>query len=46
MFYIFIGWNFTKILVDRNGKIVARFEPTDSMDNLKNKIGGIESKMD
>ena len=34
-----IKWNFTKILVDRNGKIVARFEPTDSMDNLKNKIG-------
>lgn len=33
-----IKWNFTKILVDRNGKIAARFEPTDSMENLKNKV--------
>ena len=32
-----IKWNFTKFLIDRNGRIVARFEPTD-MKNLKSKI--------
>ena len=32
-----IKWNFTKFLVDRKGKIVARFEPTD-MKKLKEKI--------
>ena len=32
-----IKWNFTKFLIDRSGKIVARFEPTD-MKNLKEKI--------
>lgn len=32
-----IKWNFTKFLIDRNGEIVARFEPTD-MKRLKNAI--------
>ena len=32
-----IKWNFTKFLIDRNGEIVARFEPTD-MKKLKAKI--------
>ena len=32
-----VKWNFTKFLIDRNGEIVARFEPTD-MKNLKDKI--------
>ena len=32
-----IKWNFTKFLIDGNGGIVARFEPTD-MKNLKSKI--------
>ena len=32
-----IKWNFTKFLIDRNGEIVARFEPMD-MKNLKSKI--------
>lgn len=32
-----VKWNFTKFLIDRNGEIVARFEPTD-MKNLKTKI--------
>ena len=32
-----IKWNFTKFLIDRNGEIVARFEPTD-MKKLKDKI--------
>ena len=26
-----IKWNFTKFLVDREGNVVARFEPTHSM---------------
>ena len=30
-----IKWNFTKFLVDRSGKVVARFEPTDSMDEVR-----------
>ena len=32
-----VKWNFTKFLIDRNGEIVARFEPTD-MKQLKEKI--------
>ncbi|MBQ7363161.1 MAG: glutathione peroxidase [Clostridia bacterium] len=32
-----IKWNFTKFLIDRNGEIVARFEPTD-MKRLKAAI--------
>lgn len=32
-----IKWNFTKFLIDRNGEIVARFEPTD-MKKLKSTI--------
>lgn len=32
-----IKWNFTKFLIDRNGNIIERFEPTD-MKNLKSKI--------
>ncbi len=30
-----IKWNFTKFLIGRNGEIVARFEPTDSLDKAK-----------
>ena len=29
-----IKWNFTKFLVDRNGAVVARFEPTESMEKV------------
>ena len=29
-----IKWNFTKFVVDRSGKVVARFEPTESMDKV------------
>jgi glutathione peroxidase len=29
-----IKWNFTKFLVDRNGAVVARFEPTESMEHV------------
>lgn len=33
-----IKWNFTKFLIDREGNIMARFEPTESMDTVKAKI--------
>jgi len=32
-----IKWNFTKFLIDRNGQIADRFEPTD-MKDLRSKI--------
>ena len=31
----YIGWNFTKFLIDREGKVVARFEPTVDMKEVK-----------
>ena len=30
-----IKWNFTKFLIDREGNIIARFEPTMSMDKVR-----------
>ena len=33
-----IKWNFTKFLIDRSGAIVARFEPTESLDKVKAKV--------
>ncbi len=33
-----IKWNFTKFLIDREGKIVARFEPTESIEHVKKKV--------
>lgn len=30
-----VKWNFTKFLIDREGNIVARFEPTEDMDKVK-----------
>ena len=35
----YIMWNFTKFLIDRNGNLVARFEPTASMDEVERAIG-------
>ena len=31
----YIKWNFTKFLIDREGRVVARFEPTVDMDEVK-----------
>ncbi|MBQ9493439.1 MAG: glutathione peroxidase [Oscillibacter sp.] len=36
-----IKWNFTKFLIDRNGEIVARFEPTTSMDTVREKTEAV-----
>ena len=33
-----IKWNFTKFLIDREGKIIARFEPTETIGNIKAKL--------
>lgn len=33
-----IKWNFTKFLVDRNGKVVKRFAPTTKPEDLKQDI--------
>ena len=34
----YIGWNFTKFLVDREGKVIARFEPTEDMQDVRNAV--------
>ena len=34
----YIKWNFTKFLVDRDGNVVARFEPTEEMDNVRKAV--------
>ena len=31
----YIKWNFTKFLVGRDGKVIARFEPTEKMDRVE-----------
>lgn len=36
-----IKWNFTKILIDREGNIAGRFEPTASLELVKEKIKAI-----
>ncbi len=33
-----IKWNFTKFVIDRNGKVVARFEPTHDMKDLEKLV--------
>ncbi len=34
----YIGWNFTKFLVDREGNVVARFEPTVDMKDVRKAV--------
>lgn len=34
----FIKWNFTKFLVDRDGKVVYRFGPTDTPEEMTEKV--------
>ena len=34
----YIKWNFTKFLVNREGQVVARFEPTVDMDEVKKAV--------
>ena len=30
-----IKWNFTKFVIDRQGEVIARFEPTEKMEDLE-----------
>ena len=34
----YIKWNFTKFLIDRDGKVVARFEPTADMKTVREAV--------
>ena len=34
----YIKWNFTKFLVDREGKVLARFEPTTDMKEVRQAV--------
>ena len=34
----YIKWNFTKFLIDREGKIIARFEPTVDMNEVRKAV--------
>lgn len=36
-----IKWNFTKFLVNREGEVVARFEPTDSMKEVERAVAAL-----
>ena len=36
-----IKWNFTKFLIDREGNIVERMEPTLSMDKVREKVQAV-----
>ena len=33
-----IKWNFTKFLINKKGMVVARFEPTEKIDTIEEKI--------
>lgn len=39
-----IRWNFTKFVVDRNGEVILRYEPTQSMDEFKKIIRDLVHK--
>ncbi len=34
----YIKWNFTKFLVDREGNVIARFEPTVDMEDVRSSV--------
>ena len=36
-----IKWNFTKFVVDRQGNVVARFEPTAKMEDVENCVASL-----
>lgn len=36
-----IKWNFTKFLVDKNGNVVERFDPTATADKIEGKLKNI-----
>ena len=36
-----IKWNFTKFLVDKNGKVVARYAPTDTPEKIEKDVAAV-----
>ena len=34
----YIKWNFTKFLIDREGNVIARFEPTVDMNEVRDAV--------
>ena len=34
----YIKWNFTKFLADREGRVIARFEPTVDMKEVREAV--------
>ncbi len=36
-----IKWNFTKFIIDRDGNVAARFEPTNSMKDVDKCVAGL-----
>lgn len=34
----YVKWNFTKFLVNRQGEVIARFEPTEDMDDVRKAV--------
>ena len=36
-----IKWNFTKFLVDRSGKVVKRYAPTDTPENIEKDLASV-----
>ncbi|MFY7698338.1 MAG: glutathione peroxidase [Legionella sp.] len=42
--FIFIPWNFTKVLVDSNGAVIRRYLPTTSISKLRSVIANLLQK--
>jgi len=40
----YVGWNFTKFLIDREGNVIARFEPTTDMNEVRNAVEKVLTK--
>ena len=34
----YIKWNFTKFLIGRDGRVIARFEPTADMEEVREAV--------
>lgn len=37
----YIKWNFTKFLIDREGKVISRFEPTVDMEEVRKAVESV-----
>ncbi|CAG7640376.1 Hydroperoxy fatty acid reductase gpx1 [Paenibacillus allorhizosphaerae] len=36
-----VKWNFTKFLIDQQGRVIRRFEPTDALENIRSSIDSL-----